>query len=421
MTTAAIAAGLDEVAAALAARMPWPADNVVTWRSLNNAVQRTPDGGTLTIPAGTWVLENLGAIEITKAIHVVATGVTLDCSDWTHSLFDLVSAPDGIDVSFTGGTFIGPTTGSLELQNTAGVYWARALREETSLTLTDVTILGQWGSAVSKAGGGTMVFDSCELHAWVSAATLFGGGLAPSDTGEAGSLTAIDTVFDTENGKSSSVGVYIHPQMDYLFERCTFRHHNRFGIYSNGQPEPDDPVQIATDCVFHDCDIIQVATRTHPVLNNPIHTGTHEGPGNVIKGSLTVNGGTLSAISIFGYLGDPLTTVHDVTFVGTHFEMIGGFFAPRNLGTLRFTDGCVFDLVPGTYAVIGMVDFSGTVDFDDTVINELSTSNPPAVVTRAPCTVDWGTSTIVTTRTAAESLQLVAGTTEIGAPTFVAP
>lgn len=300
--------------------------NRMNQTELQAAVSATADGGTLTLPAGLHTIDaSVGTVTFTRSITIDGGGSIIACTPVPGNGTPMLNGdtPNGSIVTLKNFTLAGPaitydpTNGSETKANDSwiGIRVGRTGCPTTRVTLRNVNITGLFGSGFMRVGGGYTSVIGCIINAWETPVAIFAGH--PSDV--SGFCRLICNKLSGVGSKSSSVGVYIHPNMSLVSVGNVFEDFNYHGLSAHGGPEPVAGQHwYSGHDRFNRCPMIHSPRVPVPVtVDNAVCSGP-PARASVIKGNLAMTDSTLVNQSLTYFPDyDHTVTIVDTTWAPT--------------------------------------------------------------------------------------------------------
>lgn len=293
------------------------------------------EGTKINVPFNVTGIFGYGAV-----VNVVGIGGGLSTSVPVQSLFDCGLRPNNTRLDIRGLTINGPLTAGWD-QNTdnphGAINWVFYKTWDSVLTIEDVKITGGYGYAVQRSGGGRLDILNSELQGWVGGYSHFEGH------GGYGSSTVRKTkLLAPENSKYSSIGAYIHPHLDVLWDNVYADNWNRFACYLNGNPQSAGNHDLF-EVTANNCSLIQTGSSSETTLIRCIEQGTPKNGGSFFKGPVFSAGCRwASTKGMIGFLSGNTADRRFMrdTFATTGLAMAAG---SNTSGKLLFNN-CIFEL-----------------------------------------------------------------------------
>lgn len=389
--------------------------------ALQSAASGAQPGDVLELPAGTYEVDITGgSISLVRSISIVGAGQTATILDVLPKapttaltpLFDVATtAPDGSAFLLQDLTVQGTTTG-VNAGSSCAIRWSRS-GSVGRLRLERVTITGLFDSGVQRSGKGRFEIIDCDINAYEAPVKAFE---STDSAGEAECIiiNGLHTGFDS---KSTSIGIYIHPNVSFLCSGTHYKNFSRFAFYANGTPGNDPKYFTVTDVEVEDCSLAQTASGASPVFVRVFHHGVNPAGGEgLIKGDVTFVDCDLRPSGSTGLMQGP----HEITYVNCWIEPQRIFLSAgvNTSGTFRFIN-CHWKLENIDARALNLTGgWSGRLVFLDSVINDCGTTSGPYLLQINGGTVDFESLTIDTPRSN-HGLTIGSGVTVNGAPTYL--
>lgn len=331
-------------------------------------VSACPDGGTVQLPPGRHVIDqNVGHVEWTRSITIDGQGceIIVIPVPSTPTVANIPAlngdTPNGTQVTIKNLTLTYPNvvdepqrSGIVKANDDyIGIHVGRTAGPDTRLTCLNVKTTGLIGSAVHRIGGGFTDIIGCQMNAWESPLKIFAGH--PSDT--TASCRLISNTFSGVGSKSTSIGIYIHPNITLQSVGNKFQDFNYHGISAHGGPGPQPGQTFTSVCDgFIRCPIIAT-----PLMYARVHRAYREGAytrASVIRGDLYMTDSSLGVEAITYFPGyDHNIVIEDCTW--DPIAVIGGAEGSGNIEYRNVTWNLT---VSGRLPSVG-ADFVGTVTY----------------------------------------------------------
>lgn len=252
------------------------------------------EGTRLNVPNNVWMILGYGAV-----INVVDVYGNISTKVPTCSLFECGQRPNNTRLEIRGLTINGPITTGWD-QNTenshGAINWVFYKTWDSILTIEDVKITGGYGYAVQRSGGGRLDIFNCELQGWVGGYSHFEGH------GGYGSSTVRKTkLLAPANSKYSSIGAYIHPHLDVLWDNVYADNWNRYACYLNGSPQSAGNHDLL-EVTANNCSLIQTGSSSETTLVRCVEQGTPKNGGSYFKGPVLSVGSRWAGAGTIGFL-----------------------------------------------------------------------------------------------------------------------
>lgn len=308
------------------------------------------EGTKINIPFNVTGIYGYGVtINVINATGNISTVVPL------QSLFDCNQRPDWTRLDIRGLTINGPDTSGwdsyTEAQGSA-INWNFYKTWNSILTLEDVKITGGYSYAVHKSGGGRLDLINCELGGWVGGYAHF-----ESHGGYGSSNVRRTKLLAPENSKYSSIGAYIHPHLDVLWDNVYADNWNRYACYLNGTPQSAGNHDLL-EVIANNCSLIQTGSSSETTLIRCIEQGTPKNGGSYFKGPvLSIGSRWASTKGMIGFLSGINA---DRRFIRDTFATAGLAMAAGSNTTGRILfNNCNFEL-SGKSTVLKLTNLSTT-------------------------------------------------------------
>lgn len=213
----------------------------------------------------------------------------------------VVGSSNTYRIKLSSFTMAGPTvTNDVvgdPLSDSLGISWSEGLTQGAIFEIENVEITGKFGTCVSRSGGGVFRIRDSDMNGYTNPVSFFE---SQNTSGEAENATLFvhNCVLTGVDGWSSSVGIYVHPHVNFAITGTVFRRFNRYAVYQNGNPNKKPLFNTITGGAMIDCAGVQ--------------TG---------EGTTTLNNVTISQNR---YAAQQFTIYDDVIFTGCNLERCAG-------------------------------------------------------------------------------------------------
>lgn len=353
---------------------------------LQTAVAGLAAGDVLEIPAGTFEVDtSAGAVLLPRSIVIQGVDRTASVLDVFPKvagtaplvpLFDVVAAAGtGYPVAPNGSKFVlrdltvhGPTSG-VNVGISCAFRWARN-GSTGDVRIERVTITGLFDSGVQRSGKGLFEIIDCDINAFEAPVKAFESS---NSQGEATCivLRGTHTAF---GGKSSSVGIYIHPNVSFHCQGTHYQHFNRFAFYANGSPSSPPSFFSVVDVEVEAANLAQTATNGDAVFVRVKHHGVRPGLGeSAFKGNVTFVECDLRNQGQYGFFPGSFTR----QFISCWIQPTGIFMSmgASTSGLVRYVD-CTWKLEGNARACNFTAGWTGRILWVDSKIADCGTTGP---------------------------------------------
>lgn len=239
----------------------------------------------------------------------VRMGASLATGSTTGNKVQIGSAPlwlriagDTTDnVRLSSFTMAGPTVTNAAvgdpLSDSLGISWSVGSTQGAVFDVDHVEITGMFGTGVARSGGGLFRLHDNIINAYTVPVAFFESTNTSGEV-ENATLFSHNDVLTAVGGWHSSIGMYLHPNVNFAVTGTVFRQFNRYAIYENGNPDNEGLTKTVSGGAMIDCAGIQT------------------------KGGTTLLTGVTIAKN--RYAAQPFTIYDDAIFTGCLFDRIAG-------------------------------------------------------------------------------------------------
>ena len=203
--------------------------------NIQNAINHTPEGGTLWIPAGRYLIDavNWGIIPHDNMTILMSPDAVLEAIPNMKPIYFVVSLIHANNVTIIGGVIRGEREQHVNISGERGGQWGHALAmwESKNIIIKDLTVRDSWGDGIYIGDPDNLGSDNISICN-VTAYNNRRQGL--SITG-ANNVLVANSRFLATNGHQPKSGIDIEPYDDHkvtnvTIRNCEFRYNEGMGI-----------------------------------------------------------------------------------------------------------------------------------------------------------------------------------------------
>lgn len=251
--------------------------------------------------------------------------------------------------------------------NQAMIHWSLGKSWDGELIVDNVHGSGGYGATITRSGGGRLDITNSTLSGWTDGVAFF------ESHGGHGTMLMRDVLLPAPvNSKYSSIGAYVHPHIDVLWDNVWGCSWNRYLCYLNGSMAGGSRHELV-GVTATNCPLIQSATASMTTLIRCHEHGTPAQMGSTLMGDVLSVGSTWAGRLI------GLSTAPAVRrFIGDTINVDTGYFLAAGNNT------------SGT---VELVDCHATLGATGSIIKHVPTSTVATTLTS--CTVEGDTRWVV--------------------------